>query len=428
MRPNLGLLALLLVAFGAAFLKVGSFPSSSAFKVPSVAQPSTTPAYAESRFASSKLHTQVHAASAIELKDGKVRAFWFSGSREGAADVTIHSAVFDTHLGRWGVETVVASRESSQQGLHRYVSKVGNPVPVRTADGRLWLYYVTVSLGGWAGSSITAIGSDDEGMSWSAPRRLITSPFANISTLVKSAPFMYADGTLGLPVYHELFSKFAEIVRLDRRGVVIDKQRLAAGGQGTLQPVVLVQNAQQATVLTRYFGSETPRRSKTMSTQDGGIHWSSPTSSALPNSDAALSAVVLADGHWLAVLNNQESGRDSLSLMLSADRGASWRELHVLEDQRGQGAADCERRIDSALTQSDAAVANAAPTVFAEYRDSAKVKVQSGGACNFEFSYPYLIQTQAGEFHLLYTWNRVLIKHLRFDQAWIAQRLSEARP
>ncbi len=428
MSSRMALLALLAVAFGAAFLKVGNSPGSSAFKVPSVAQPSTTPAYAESRFASSKLHTQVHAASAIELKDGKVRAFWFSGSREGAADVTIHSAVFDTQLGRWGVETVVASRESSQQGLHRYVSKVGNPVPARTADGRLWLYYVTVSLGGWAGSSITAISSDNEGLNWSAPRRLITSPFANISTLVKSAPFMYADGTLGLPVYHELFSKFAEIVRLDRRGVVIDKQRLAAGGQGTLQPVVLVQNAQQATVLTRYSGSETPRRSKTMSTQDGGIHWSSPTSSALPNSDAALSAVVLADGRWLAVLNNQESGRDSLSLMLSADRGASWRELHVLEDQRGQGAADCERRTDSALTQSDAAVANAAPTVFAEYRDSAKVKVQSGGACNFEFSYPYLIQTQSGEFHLLYTWNRVFIKHLRFDQAWIAQRLSEARP
>jgi predicted neuraminidase len=428
MPRNRTLLALLAVAFGAAFLKAGSFPSVAVFAPTPAANIAAATAHAESRFASSKLHTQVHAASAIELKDGSVRAFWFSGSREGAADVTIHSAVFDTQLGRWGAETVVASRESTQQGLHRYVSKVGNPVPARTADGRLWLYYVTVSLGGWAGSSITAISSDDEGLSWSAPRRLITSPFANISTLVKGAPFMYADGTLGLPVYHESFSKFAELLRLDRHGTVIDKQRLAAGGQGSLQPVVLVQDAQRATVLTRYSGSETPHRARTMNTQDGGLHWSAPVASALPNPDAALSAVVLADGRWLAALNNQEAGRDGLSLMLSADHGASWRVVQVLEDQRGQSAAECERRIDSALQQSDAVVANAAPAVYAEYHASASVKVQAAGACNFEFSYPYLIQTRAGDFHLLYTWNRVFIKHLHFDPAWVEQRLREAVP
>ncbi|WP_035384137.1 sialidase family protein [Ferriphaselus sp. R-1] len=427
MRRNRALLILLAVAFGAAFLKAGSFPGVAAFVPAPATHIAATTAHVESRFASSKLHTQVHAASAIELKDGTVRAFWFSGSREGAADVTIHSAVFDPQLGRWGKETVVASRESTQHGLHRYVSKVGNPVPARTADGRLWLYYVTVSLGGWAGSSITAISSDDEGLSWSAPRRLITSPFANISTLVKGAPFLYADGTLGLPVYHESFSKFAELLRLDRHGTVIDKQRLAAGGQGSLQPVLLVQDAQRATVLTRYSGSEAPRRARTMSTQDGGQHWSAPVASALPNPDAALSAVVLADGRWLAALNNQQAGRDSLSLMLSADQGASWRVVQVLEDQRGQAAA-CEPRIDAALRQSDLAVAHAAPEVYAGYRDSARVKVQSGGACNFEFSYPYLIQTRAGDFHLLYTWNRVFIKHLHFDTAWIEQRLREAAP
>ena len=113
----------------------------------------------------------------------------------------------------------------------------------RAADGTLWLFYVSVSLGGWAGSSITMMTSDDDGASWNTPRRLVTSPFINISTLVKGAPFLYADGTMGLPVYHEFVSKFAEILRLDKTGKVIDKQRLAAGGQGTLQPVVLVQGA-----------------------------------------------------------------------------------------------------------------------------------------------------------------------------------------
>jgi len=40
----------------------------------------------------------VHAASLIALKDGAIRAFWFAGSREGAADVVINSAVFDPKL------------------------------------------------------------------------------------------------------------------------------------------------------------------------------------------------------------------------------------------------------------------------------------------------------------------------------------------
>lgn len=367
----------------------------------------------------------------IELKDHRLRGFWFSGSREGAADVTINSALFDPATGEWAAEQAIASRDSTQEGLHRYISKVGNPVPIRAADGRLWLFYVTVSLGGWAGSSITAMTSEDDGAHWSAPRRLISSPFMNISTLVKAAPFLYADGSIGLPVYHEFISKFAEILRLDPSGKVIDKQRLAAGGQGTLQPVVLVQDAQQALALTRYSGNESPHRAKMLSTTDGGVSWSAAVRSPLSNPDAALTAVVLADGRLLAALNDQESGRDNLALMLSADGGASWRRLAILEDQstmRGQAdEAVCLNRVAELVRKTDAKVATSALSVD-RYVASAKVKVSANGACGFEFSYPYLMQASNGEFHLLYTWNRVFIKHLSFNQAWLEQKLKGAKP
>ena len=214
--------------------------------VPQDEEPNVVVGRFESHFASSRLHVQIHASSLVELKDGRIRAFWFSGSREGASDVTINSAVFDPVKGEWGAEQVVASRASTQRALHRYVAKLGNPVAGRAADGTLRLFYVTVSLGGWAGSSITTMTSNDDGETWSAPRRLITSPFINISTLVKGTPFLYADGSMGLPVYHELFSKFAEILHLDAAGNVIDKQRLASAGQGTLQPVVLVKNRERS--------------------------------------------------------------------------------------------------------------------------------------------------------------------------------------
>lgn len=90
----------------------------------------------------------VHAASLIALKDGALRAFWFAGSREGAADVVINSAVFDPHTNTWGEPTVVIDRMTAEKSLGRYIAKLGNPVPARAADGQLQLFFVTVSIGG----------------------------------------------------------------------------------------------------------------------------------------------------------------------------------------------------------------------------------------------------------------------------------------
>jgi len=381
----------------------------------------------DSHFASSRFNVQTHAVSLVELKDGRVRAFWFSGSREGAGDVTINSAVFDPTKNIWSDEKVVTGRSHTQRGLHRYISKVGNPVATRAPDGSLWMFYVTVSLGGWAGSSISMMTSHDEGESWSAPRRLITSPFMNISTLVKSPPVFYSDGTVGLPVYHEFISKYAEMLHLDKAGKVIDKQRLAAGGQGTLQPVVLVRNEKEATVLTRYAGKDEAPRAMGMTTEDGGRRWSEPTKSVMKNSNAALAALVLPDGKWLAVFNDQERGRGNLSLQMSSDGGATWEELRRLEEMsRLRGATldevACTDLIDGLVRSSDAGL-EADAQRLASHVDSAKRWVRASGGCLFEFSYPYMIQAHNGDIHVAYTWNRTFIKHVVFDSLWLQQRL-----
>jgi predicted neuraminidase len=393
-------------------------------------EPNVVIGHFESHFASSRLHVQTHASTLVELKDGRIRAFWFSGSREGASDVTINGAVFDPARNEWSAEQVVASRSSTQRALHRYVAKLGNPVAARAADGSLRLFYVTVSLGGWAGSSITMLSSNDEGETWSAPRRLITSPFINISTLLKGTPFLYADGSMGLPVYHELFSKFAEILHLDAAGNVIDKQRLARAGQGTLQPVVLVKNMNDALVLMRYAGKDNPHLARSLSTEDGGQHWSDVQKSSFPNPDAALSATAMPDGRLLAVLNHQEQGRDSLSLMLSADGGINWKELRRLEEMRvvrdkKLDETQCLHIVQSLLLNSDARLAQASAATLDEYVDSAKARVRADGSCSFEFSYPYMIQARNGDFHLTYTWNRVFIKHVTFDQLWLNRHLKK---
>jgi predicted neuraminidase len=359
----------------------------------------------------------------VELRDGRIRAFWYAGSHEGAPDVEVRTALFDPDRGAWGAEAMVASAGSTEGPVQRFVRRIGNAVAGHAADGSLRLFYVTGSVGGWVGSSITSMTSRDEGETWGPPRRLITSPFLNLSTLVRSGPFLYTDGTMGLPVYHEFLGKFGELLRLDAFGTVVDKKRLGSAGSG-LQPVVLVKGPGEALVLLRNGSAESPRRVLEATTVDAGEHWTEPHPTALANPDAALSGIVLADGKMLLALNDVEEAREALSLVFSDDGGIHWRTIYRLEDERARRAQPDEgeysRTIEAAARASDASVEDPG-----SYATSVKRVTYWGGQYHFEFSYPYLIETQRG-FHVLYTWNKGFIKDVEFNRAWLDERVAEA--
>lgn len=381
--------------------------------LPAATRAATDPFALQAGFASSAAGKAVHAASLVELNDGRLRAVWFSGSREGAGDVTIQTAVMDARTLEWSRETTLIDRTQLQRGLWRYVKKLGNPVIARAPDGSLSLWMVNVSLGGWAGSSISALRSTDEGATWSAPRRLVTSPFLNISTLVKGGPVAYANGDIGLPVYHEFLRKFGEVLRLDAQGRPVDKVRIP-GSQTSLQPVVLVQDARHARA---YLRSGTAEALMTSSTSDGGALWSPTRATAWPNPDSAPAGVqTRAGSQWLAV-NPENRNRDVLAL-LGAARGASidTARRFTLESsstpQQLLPAATYERTLLAELkargVPEEAARADAA---------SARRQLCNGETCSLEFSYPFMLQTRDGALHVIYTWHRTRIKHVRFDPA-----------
>ena len=319
----------------------------------------------------------VHAASLIALKDGAVRAFWFAGSREGAADVSIYSAVFDPRASSWSAPTVVMDRVSAETGLSRYIAKLGNPVPSRMADGRLQLFFVTVSIGGWAGSSISSIISDDEGLTWNNPQRLISSPLINLSTLVKSPALPFADGRLGLPAYHEWIGRFGEFLRIDA-GQVIDKRRMSSG-RGAIQPLVFVNSAQDGTALFRQTRSASQAKQVTVSqTQNAGQSWQVAEDLPIANPNSAVAGLQLNNGVRILVLNNIETGRYRLTLFMSEPKSNQWQVVEVLEDD--EALPDQNRK---------------------------------------EFSYPYLISVDGNDAHLVYTWDRKKIRHRYFSGAWL---------
>jgi predicted neuraminidase len=371
----------------------------------------------DAQFVSSAPGQAVHAASVVEMRDGRLRAVWFSGSREGAGDVAIKTSLMDAANLRWSDETTLFDRRQLQQGLWRYVKKLGNPVIARMPDGSLMLWMVNVSLGGWAGSSITWLRSTDEGITWSSPRRLVTSPFLNISTLVKGAPIFYQDGQIGLPVYHEFVTKFAEILRISPQGQVLDKTRIP-GSQTSLQPVLLVAGPKHAQV---YMRSGKSTAVMTSATADAGKTWSATHATTWPNPDSALAGVVTGAGQqWLA-LNPNPKNRETLALLQSRSAGSfdgasPW----VVESSPKPGShlsiSEYERLLGNELIARGASQAQTQA-----YVESAKRQLCGKEICLQEFSYPYLLQSRDGYLHLVYTWHRSRIKHVRLDPLQVLQ-------
>jgi len=325
----------------------------------------------------------VHAASLMTLNDGAVRAFWFAGTREGAADVSIYSSVYDTKSANWSAPTVVMDRISAEKGLSRYVAKLGNPVPARLPDGRLQLFFVTVSIGGWAGSSISSIISDDEGMTWSNPQRLISSPLLNLSTLVKSPSIAFTDGLMGVPAYHEWIGRFGEFLRVDA-GRVIDKRRMSSG-RNAIQPLVYVNDTQDATAYFRQTRSAgLPKQIPVSHTQNAGQTWQQSEDLAIANPNSAVSGMALKSGARILVLNNIENGRYRLVMLMSDPKVGQWQMIEVLEDD--EALPDAQRK---------------------------------------EFSYPYLITVDGNDAHLVYTWDRKKIRHRYFSGPWLKQAFAK---
>jgi predicted neuraminidase len=375
-RQAVGLAAIALVFCGL-YVRALTAPAAARFVPPRAAgeENAAAPRYATQLLPNSSTQS-VHSATALEIPGGKLRAFWYGGTREGASDVAIYTSVYSPKEETWSPERAVMTRELAQRQLQRSVRKLGNPVVGRDRAGRMCLYSVSVSVGGWAGSAINLTISEDEGETWGPARRLVASPFFNISTLVKGVPLLLSDGTIALPVYHEFLGKFGELLRLDGEARVVGKTRLS-WGKSSLQPVIVPRSESEAVGFMRYAG-DPPARILEIRTTDGGAHWTEPVKTALPNPNAAVGSVLLAGGPLALAFNNAEENRESLSLALSTDFGNTWRVARNLEGE---------------------SLPPHAPVA--------------------EYSYPWVMQDSSGSVHALYTWGRSRIKHVVFSRAWL---------
>ncbi|MDX8382492.1 MAG: sialidase family protein, partial [Ghiorsea sp.] len=259
-----------------------------------------------------------HSVSASILPNGDVMAFWFAGSREGHKDVQIFQTTFSHLQQTWAIPKPMLDVAYLDDVLGRYVGKIGNPVVFVDSQQRMWLFFVTVSYGGWAGSNINVMWSEDLGQHWNTPKRLITSPFINVSTLVRNPPVELEDGSLLLPIYHEFVAQFPESLRVSRAGEVMRKTRMF-GHNGGIQPVFFQGEDHVLHALMRSGVHSHEARVKSIKSLDDGQTWQDYKVTALANPNAAVVAVKAGKKLWLWVGNDDEESRNNMSLAVSHD-------------------------------------------------------------------------------------------------------------
>ena len=337
------------------------------------------PAFREESINPDSPQPMSHVASICELPGGSVAAAWYAGSREGAGDVAIYFSTRAPAEVRWSAPRAIVTRESAARDLNRAIKKVGNPLVFADSAGKLWLLYVTVSIGGWSGSSLNLTTSADQGLTWTRSRRLTLSPFFNLAELVKNGAAQLSDGGWAVPIYHELAGTYPEVLwlRETQGDIRATKSRMSAGWYG-YQPALAALNPREAVALLR--DDSASRTVSIARSNDSGRTWSPPEALALPNPDAGLDALRLHDGRLLLAFNDSTDNRGNLRLALSADQGRSWTRVATLAEEEGG-----------------------------------------------DFSYPFLMQTRSGDVHLVYTWQRRAVRHVVFNTAWLDERRGASR-
>ncbi len=295
-----------------------------------------------------------HAATIAETPSGLVAA-WFAGSKEGRSDVAIWLA--RQERGRWGEpERLFEGRAGDGTPLPCW-----NPVLHRLRGGPLLLFYkVGPRPRRWWGMLAT---SEDDGTSWSRPRRLPDGIFGP----VKNAPLELPSGALLCGSSSELFGWRCQIERTEdggrtwRRVAVLNHPFASLpGGFKANQATLVDQGGGRIRALCRTkqgFIAE-------CWSEDGGEHWSAMQPTDIPHPNAAFDARRLACGRFLLVHHPSAQGRERLVASLSED-GRIWRTVLELENEAG-----------------------------------------------FEFSYPSILESADGLVHLVYSWKRRRIAHL----------------
>ncbi|KAK9823715.1 hypothetical protein WJX72_004851 [[Myrmecia] bisecta] len=284
------------------------------------------------------------------LPTGQIAAVWQGSTQywEGGSKQSLYWAVSEDGGASWGKPQVVVPPAAG--GL-----PVWGPV-LHVEDGRVWLFYAASKsqCGQWGeagqgyspGGDILRIISDDNGSTWSQPEVVWAfSEEGGIPKVVANKLAVAHNGNWVLPFWHEAVSEAcgskldvnqaAGVLVSSDKGMTWSMARIKALGNSWLieASITAVTSPEEPPALLQMFRTGLGSIFQSWSV-DGGLTWSAPIPSDLPNPNSKVHVTRLPTGKLLLAYNNDsDTGvRSPLTLASSKDGGQTWQPAAIIED------------------------------------------------------------------------------------------------
>lgn len=277
---------------------------------------------------------------------------YFAGSREGASDVCIYQSFFSPpkpyakssdksrtkHLSEnpqkdlakdkgWSEPRAILCPNDLSKMAGKFIKKLGNPVSFIDAKGRVHLFVVGVSMGGWATSKIYWAVFDRELSSLNFVRELHLSPILNLSHLVRNPAMILDNGGFVLPIYNEFAQKYPLLLEINGDYEVLSTQKPFYKDlpRNQLQPSFVPLDFSKYFGVSRRYGVDSSMKAALCEREKMGKNSCKTLSTNLQNFDS--SSVLFRLGDFVFLLHNRAKNAQSKN---ANNREELW--LYKLQD------------------------------------------------------------------------------------------------
>lgn len=348
---------------------------------------------------------QNHAANLALLPDGSLACVWFGGTLEGMGDVSIWMSTLDASADRWRPAVrLTDDAERSEQ----------NPILFAAPDGRVWLFHTAQTGGRQDACEIRFRISADGGRTFGTSRAL--GDFRGV--FVRQPLLRGPNGEWLLPGYRCVAGVDGRWTgALDTAVVLVSTDD---GRTWYPQPVPDSRGAVHMNIVAArgspvpaFFRDRFARSVRRSLSEDGGLTWSAPSPTALPNNNASIQAIRRRDGRIAMVLNPVDASS-------SADRRASLYD----EIEEGDGPSGGTGEAVWGVPRAPLSLVHSADDglSFPARRDLETgsghcLTNSSADGRNREYSYPSILETGDRALHIAYTYHRRAIRYVRLAPA-----------
>jgi predicted neuraminidase len=346
---------------------------------------------------------QNHAANLHVLPDGRLSCVWFGGTMEGMGDISVWMSTLSPD--GWTPARRLSDDDSRSEQ---------NPVLFTAPDGAVWLFHTSQPGGRQDECEIVARVSQDGGDSFGPARRI--GDFRGV--FVRQPPRLGPAGQWLLPGFRCVtpaegrwtgdIDNAVMLVSVDQGANWTAVEVPDSLGAVHMNPVASLSGPMPAFYRDRY--AQWVKRSLSF---DGGLTWTRPEPTDLPNNNSSVQATRLADGRIAMVLNPISAAQSD------ARRTSLYDEIE----------GEAETRTPTEGPRAIWGVPRA-PLTLAISADNGRtfplridldtgtghaLSNNSAAGINRELSYPSILQDGEGRLHIAYTYHRRAIRYVRID-------------